>query len=211
MKVKSMLVAAAAAIAVGAVSLANAAVITIASSNVPKSIPDNQPAGITSTLNFSGIGNITDVNLILGSVVHTSVPDLHIELWSPSGLHVTLIKAFTENGILVGLGTPDNFTNTVLDDQAPTNLRNGAQPYTGSFNVDHASVGAAPLSAFNGLNATGIWTLFISDLATADVGTLQAWSLQITGNATAVAEPVSMALLGVGLLGLAAVRRRRAV
>lgn len=33
------------------------------------------------------------------------------------------------------------------------------------------------LSAFNGLNPTGTWTLYIHDLVSGDSGSLQEWSL----------------------------------
>ena len=89
------------------------------------------------------------------------VPDLHIELQSPGGTTSLLIQAWTEGCIFVTLGCPDDFTSTTLDDQAATNLRIGAAPFTGSFNVEYGSI-VDPFSAFNGESALGTWTLFIA-------------------------------------------------
>lgn len=179
----------------------------VISTDVPKTILDNNPAGLTSTLTGPNLV-LTDLNFVFNSLTHTSVADLHIALTSPNGTTVVLMKAFPENGILTGLGTPVNFTNTVFDDQAATNLRNGTAPYTGSFNLNHPSVVANPLSVFNGQNAAGTWTLFISDLAVADSGTLRAWSLDFTGTVPGVPEPSTLGLTALAFGSLLCLKRR---
>jgi subtilisin-like proprotein convertase family protein len=154
------------------------------SGDVPKAIADNDAAGVTSTLSVSLptelTARIADVNLVLDSLPHTCVADLHVELASPAGTVVPLILAFTESGLFSGLGCPDNFTGTVLDDDAPTTLNTAAAPYTGAFNVEHPSVASLPLSGFDGEDAAGTWTLAVSDRAGGDTGTLNAWSLELT-------------------------------
>jgi subtilisin-like proprotein convertase family protein len=204
-------------------SVASATTLTVVSLDVPRSIPDNTPAGITSTLFGPDLLNLTDLNLIFDDLRHTSLADRHIELTSPNGTTTVLVRASTENGILKGLGRPDNFVlkgrgtpddfiETVFDDQAPTSLRDGSSPYTGSFNVNHPSVIVNPLGTFKGQNASGTWKLCVSDQATGDSGTLNHWSLQFTGTpGAAVPEPGSLLLLCTGLSGLLGCgwRRRR--
>jgi subtilisin-like proprotein convertase family protein len=149
------------------------------SSDVPKTIPDNDPNGATSSLTVQDVGPLMDVNLILDNLTHACVPDLHIEVTSPAGTTVVLVAGSIENGILAGLPCPDDFISTVLDDQATVNLRDGTAPYTGSFNVEHASVAASPLSAFAGESADGTWTLRVADRLADDTGTLNGWSLAL--------------------------------
>jgi subtilisin-like proprotein convertase family protein len=154
-----------------------------ASADVPKAIADNDPTGITSALTVSLPLDlpvrIADVNLILDSLPHTCVADLHVELTSPAGTNVPLLLSFSENGLFTGLGCPDNFTDTILDDQATTTLSAGTEPFSGAFNVEHPSVASFPLSGFNGEDAAGTWTLAVSDRANGDTGSLDGWSLEI--------------------------------
>ena len=192
--------------------------VTIASTDVPKSIPNASLTGTTSVVIAPALV-ITDINLILTNVEHTSVPDLHIELWSPTGSHVVLTRAWTEppsGGILLHTFTPDDFINVTFDDQAPTNLADGVAAdnksiIPGTYNVNHPSVVANPLAQFNGQNSFGTWTLFIQDLAAEDNGSILNWSLEITGEPTNppsdIPEPATLLLLGSGLAALF-VRRR---
>jgi subtilisin-like proprotein convertase family protein len=111
---------------------------------------------------------------------HSWLGDLEVRLTSPSGRVATLLKSqFQSGGGL--LGSQDNFLNTVMDDQRLVNLANGTAPFTGSYNINHASIGNNPLSVFNGEIATGTWRVSIRDWAGSDVGKLYDWSLMFTG------------------------------
>ncbi|OHB70728.1 MAG: hypothetical protein A2V70_18735 [Planctomycetes bacterium RBG_13_63_9] len=189
----------AAAVFMALLAATRAATITVSSSDVPKLIPDNNPAGIVSVLTGPDLV-IADLDLILDEIWHESVCDLHVELTAPSGTRVTLMKANSEDGILANELFPENFASTVLDDDAPVNLADGADPYTGSFNIEHESVVASPLSEFDGENASGTWTLFVSDLFREDSGRLTGWSLRFE----AVPEPNAFILLSVGAVCLLA-------
>ena len=75
--------------------------------------------------------------------------------------------------------------------------------------VQDSDLRSAFLSSFNGLNASGTWTLLVADLSPVGSGVFASWGLEITG--AIVPEPATTALLllgaGGGLL-LAAGRRR---
>lgn len=144
--------------------------VTIASANVPLTISDNTT--INSTLAVSGvIGPLTDVNVKL-NITHTYVGDLRLRLVGPTGVAVTLVDSHGGSG--------DNFTNTIFDDQAATLITSASAPFTGTFRP------VSPLTAFNGLTPNGTWKLEITDLFSGDTGTLNSWSISITGGETSV-------------------------
>ena len=124
----------------------------------------------TSIINMDQNAVITDVNLTL-NIEHTWDADLEVKLIAPDG--VTEIILFEDIG-----SDEDNFTNTVLDDDASTVISDGEAPFTGSF----SPIGS--LSDLNGLLSGGDWTLYINDDAIGDGGTLLDWSIQICTEAS---------------------------
>jgi subtilisin-like proprotein convertase family protein len=138
--------------------------LTQSSTDIPQTIPDQNIVGVKSTLDFTGVGKIEDVNITL-NISHEYDADLHATLISPSG---TRVKLFTNVG-----GSGDNFQNTVLDDSAIIPIGTQLAPFTGTFRPEQ------PLSIFNDEDAAGQWKLELIDDGVGQVGTLTSWSLTI--------------------------------
>ena len=138
-------------------------------------IPDNDPAGIDSVLNAPDNENLTVVNAYVRGV-HTWVGDLRVRLTHPNGAtSVLMIDRPGYSGTGFGCSNDDfdvwldDFgTDGPVEDQCflPPALRGRATPNEA-------------MSAFNGLNAQGNWTLNISDNADGDTGTLNEWCLEV--------------------------------
>ena len=108
---------------------------------------------------------ILDVNVKVDTVVHTFDGDLVISI-----LHLgTTVILSNRRG-----GAGDNFIGTIFNDSAALAISSGSPPFTGSFRPE------TPLTAFNGANTNGNWTLIISDEANIDTGFLRAWCLTIS-------------------------------
>ena len=153
------------------------------SADVPKAIPDNSPAGTTSTLAVADPGTILDANVRIGNLTHTWVGDLKLELTSPTG---TIVVLADRPGGTANSG--DNFTGTDFDDEASVAIgaAGTAAPYTGSFRPQ-----ADQLSRFDGESQQGTWTLKVSDLAGVDTGNLNAWGLDIATGVCDFAPPAA--------------------
>ena len=135
-------------------------------------VPDSGCSGsnyLTHTINIPDTGLVGDVNVTL-SIDHTFDDDLDMFLLGPDG--TTEVELATDIG-----GSGDNFTNTVFDDEAATAIfsvdTSSEAPFTGSYQPEGS------LSSFDGMDISGDWTLRICDDAGGDLGTLQAWSLEI--------------------------------
>lgn len=134
--------------------------------DVPKTIPDQNTAGIASLLSIADTGITYDVDVHLDEVSHTYDGDLGFSLTSPAGTAVTLVSRRGSSG--------DGYLETVLDDSASAAISSGSAPFTGRFKPEES------LSAFNGQSPEGTWTLNAADHAAQDTGELVNWSLVIT-------------------------------
>ena len=118
---------------------------------------------VTSTLTVASTGaSIVDLDVAL-DITHTFDGDLTVTLESPAGTSITLFSS-------IG-GPDDDFTGTVLDDEASTPIGSGAAPFTGSFTPQDA------LSSFDAEDPNGDWILSVADGAGGDQGTLNEWTL----------------------------------
>ncbi|MBT8257977.1 MAG: proprotein convertase P-domain-containing protein [Bacteroidia bacterium] len=111
---------------------------------------------------------INDVNVTI-DLVHTWNADLEIRLIGPGGSPAIYLCQDVGS-------SSDNMTNTVFDDEASTPISSGTGPFTGSF------IPQESLSAFDGLQSIGDWTLEILDDANFDGGTFLGWTLQLCSN-----------------------------
>ena len=142
---------------------------TTVSTDVPKAILDLET--ITSVLNVGSHTIVGDLEVRV-NLTHTWDGDLRISLVSPNNTTVMLVN---RRG-----GSGDNFTNTDFDDEAATAITSGSAPFTGRYRPEQS------LSAFDGQDSFGAWTLRIEDAADIDIGTLLSWSITVR---TAIPSP----------------------
>ncbi len=149
------------------------------SGDVPKTIPDNNPAGVDSIISGLPGGTVAGLVVRIDGITHTFDADLKITL-THGGKTVVLFNRHGGNG--------DNITNLVFDDSAATAVSSAAAPFTGTFRP------TSTLSDFDGDSTTGAWTLNVSDNAGMDVGTLNSWAIGAFGSCPAPpASPPSIA------------------
>jgi len=153
---------------------------TSATNNTPVAIAD--VAVSTSTVTIAGADPFTwDIDLST-SITHTFAADMDITLTSPAGTVVTLS---TDNGA----GNDNVFNGTFWDDdanpagQVPFTTNNGVVTDQAYVNLTTATplVAEESLGAFRGENPNGIWTLTVSDDLAGDVGSIDAWTLDVHG------------------------------
>ncbi len=191
---------------------------------LPLAIPDNAPAGATSTLNVSNSFVLTDVNVVY-QMSHTWVGDVVITLTPPGGGPITLMD---RPGVPAStFGCSGDNMDVIFDDSASfdpeTNCPVTVPVFSGPV------LPFSPLSVLNGTNVQGNWTLTVSDHAGGDTGTVTNWNLQTTppilgscniclgnepGGGPIIQEiptlsKSSLALLGALLAGAAALLIRR--
>ena len=158
-------------------SVTNVSCATTDATDVPITISSSGTPTIESTITVTDDFEIEDVNVTL-NILHTWASDIEATLISPEGTSVLL---FADVG-----GSGDNFTNTVLDDDATQSISDGSAPFTGTFSPQNA------LSAFNGEQTVGDWTLSVFDDANLDGGSLEGWSVQLCGNTNLSIEENSL-------------------
>lgn len=164
----------------------------------------------TTPFDFATVGNIgaiTDVRIRF-SALHSWDDELSAVLTSPQGTEVTL---FANIG-----GSGANFQDTFFtDDGADISL--ASAPFDGEYSLGKGAL----LSAFDGENPSGTWTLSVTDNGIGDEGTLIAPGQTVdwgSGNTTAAGtelfidvtpEPATVSVLVLGGMVLLLHRRRR--
>jgi len=131
---------------------------TNSANNLNLSIPDNDPSGLSTTLNVTEDVIISSIKINV-NLNHTYVQDLIISIVSPSGTEVSLWNRQCSG--------EDNINVTFDDDGSAISCAS----LTGN------RLPNSPLSVFKNDNARGIWTLKISDNGAVDTGALNSWSI----------------------------------
>jgi hypothetical protein len=165
---------------------------------VPITIPNGTPAttegkasSYPSTIDVTGFANagITDVNLILNDVSHSSLVDVDILLSASDGRQALVLSDVAE-------GSGPTKIDLTLDDEAAAPMPAGTgtddlpsgtyQPANHIYVPDTFAApapttdGTVALSAFDGADPNGTWNLWVMDNASGDVGDMGGWALQIT-------------------------------
>ena len=113
----------------------------------------------------------SDLDNIKFNINHTFVGDLIIYLVAPDGSSIIVVNRRGGGGV--------NFTNTILSASGSTNISSitsADAPFTNSYIPEN------PFSALTG-NADGNWTLYATDNAGGDVGSLIDFTLTFTNGA----------------------------
>jgi subtilisin-like proprotein convertase family protein len=192
-------------------------------------IPDNNPNGLVSAVNLSGLGGVINGVTVGLDITGGFNGDLYAYLAGPGGGFAVLLNRAgvdTGNGGSNNYGYSDTGFNITLDDSGTDNnvhyyqndapAYNGGGQLTGTWasdgeNVDplsssvglSLSLGQANLNAFNQTDPNGTWALYVADLSGGGSATLGNWTLNIT----MVPEPGTWALFGGGILMLLGINR----
>lgn len=141
------------------------------STDVPKVISNVDTSTVISTLTIpAALGVvISDVNVIGLMGDHSYVHDLTFTLTSPNNTSVVILDAICD-------GYAD--FNINLDDQSAAVAPN-CPPINGEIIKPQN-----PLSAFNGQNSAGTWTLTVKDNVALEGGNLTGWGLNFNATST---------------------------
>jgi subtilisin-like proprotein convertase family protein len=141
---------------------------TAVSTDVPVVIPSSGTPTVNSTLTIPTEDNVTIQKVTVSlNISHSWINDLIVTLISPSGTQVQLlnrecnpnqgdsdaIATFDDNGIVLVCGENPAISGILIPEQ--------------------------PLSALNGQNSQGVWTLRVQDTFNQDGGAINSWSLDI--------------------------------
>jgi cysteine-rich repeat protein len=148
----------------------------IRSTDVPKPIVDNVPAGSNSIVTVPATaGAVRKVIIGVGRISHEFTGDVEVKLTGPNGRTRMLFDNRGSSG--------DHLINTRFDDNAATSVVSGTPPYTGFFRPEQTISDLA--GGFGGFSATGTWTLNAADTAAVIAGTLEGWTLMLCTAPTA--------------------------
>ena len=183
-------------------------------------IPDNDPSGVSSSVVVSQNETVTDVEVTLNGLNHSWAGDLSATITNGT-VTSTLFQRVGDTGGTSGDSSVFDGDYTFSDDggdlwQEADNAGFGVTITGGDYKATGAQNSSVVLATdFSGQSSAGTWTLFMSDAADGDTGTLGSWSIQLTTSASGssvVPEPGTMSLFalltGFGCISFARRRRR---
>lgn len=141
---------------------------------IPDGTGNNVPGPTTSkTIEVTANGTISDVNVTL-SGTHSYYWDMIAAVVHPDGTQVALLNR--------NCNQPSTGFNVLFNDDSPTivcaaNLTGTFKPATGL------------LSAFNGKNMNGTWTLLVNDNYLGDTGSIGNFSIEICAQVATLSTP----------------------
>lgn len=106
---------------------------------------------------------LTGIELMLDSIMHTRVSDLEISL-THNNVTATFVSHVNDPGA--------DFLWMRLKDDATRQIADGAAPFSGDYKP------LIPLNAFNGMDPDGDWILTVYDNQSGHSGTLKAWGIK---------------------------------
>lgn len=169
---------------------------------VSLAIPDNNVPGVTDTWINPGSGTITDLDVVV-TTTHTWVGDLiYVVGHASPSTSVTIIdrpgvpsspSGCSNNHI--GARLDDEAAGGAVENQCASSTLASPPPYAifGTFTPNN------PLSAFDGQDLSGTWTLNVSDRVGFDTGTLTGWCLRATINNPSVVADYSDSAASYGI------------
>jgi subtilisin-like proprotein convertase family protein len=142
------------------------ACVEYVSTDVPVAISANGPDSVASMITVADTATISGLTITV-DIQHTWVNDISAKLISPTGTQVDLFINPCTSAAL------EDISATFEDGGAILACTAGTPTITGTLSPMSA------LSAFNGENASGQWTLQVDDAYDEDGGAINGWSLNI--------------------------------
>ncbi len=188
------------------------------SNTTPISLPGSGTSGVASefpsTVNVSERGAVVNVTVSLFGLTHTYPDDIWLALMNPLGTSVVLMSDSGGSGDVRSIDiTFDDDAAAAIPDNGP--LSSGSYQVSQNGNIETLPTPAPAfsfgnnLSAFDGEEANGAWTLFVFDDAGGDVGNISGgWALSVEVAAVPLPASLPLLLAGFGALGLARRRTR---
>lgn len=175
-------------------------------------------SGVTGNVPGDGIfGNLSDSKL---AIAHTSgAGDLTVEFaaWNytfPTGPNMTLSAASTGNWNVAAAGDNATFQAWARDDNAPTipgGTATAIAPVCNSGGPGTTLACSTTSADVAWLRTGGFYALTGREVIHQAIGSVASYQASVNTVASAVPEPATLSLVGISMIGLGFIRRRRRI